>query len=473
MTPTSEQSLICANVGGPNMTIRAYAGTGKSATLKMLNALFSKDPTLYIVFNTEAAEKARKEFPSTTLVKTFNGLGHSVFMKTKAKVSLNPKKVQDFLSEYVKEFKGDDRKEIGESFWDIVTAVKLAKNLGYIPNGKFSPAQSLISREAFHAKLETKPSCLVATSIDALLCMSIQAAYKGAIDYDDQIYMPTMFGGTFPRFPRVLVDETQDANPVNIEMLKKLRKCWMASVGDPAQSIYAFRGAAHGAMDQISNHFQMQTYDLSISFRCPEAIVKAARWRVPNYKWKKAGGVYQKLKELSYAEIQEGSAIICRNNAPLFRLAFGLIKSGRGVKVTGSDIGPRIVRLLRKLASPHANKEEALSCIAEWEKKKLEDSQAQASVIDTAECMRIFVSFGQTLSHAIAYADHLFKQEGNITLITGHKAKGREWNVVYHLDPWLLGNDEQEQNLRYVIQTRAAEKAYEISSRDIDCLRKD
>jgi hypothetical protein len=46
--------------------------------------------------------------------------------------------------------------------------------------------------------------------IDSVLTDSIRLAYEGQIDFDDQIYMPTLFGGTFPRFPLVMVDEAQD-----------------------------------------------------------------------------------------------------------------------------------------------------------------------------------------------------------------------------------------------------------------------
>lgn len=51
--------------------------------------------------------------------------------------------------------------------------------------------------------------------------------------------------------------------------------------------------------------------------------------------------------------------------------------------------------------------------------------------------------------------------------MTGHKAKGLEFDTVYHLNPYLIGDDEQELNLRYVIQTRAANAYYEINSDNI------
>lgn len=86
---------------------------------------------------------------------------------------------------------------------------------------------------------------------------------------------------------------------------------------------------------------------------------------------------------------------------------------------------------------------------------------------DIADCMVVFASFGQTLGQAITYAEHLFKMQGTIQLSTGHKAKGLEWDTVYHLDPWLLSEHEQDLNLRYVITTRAKERLFEVNSLDI------
>jgi ATP-dependent exoDNAse (exonuclease V) beta subunit len=105
-----------------------------------------------------------------------------------------------------------------------------------------------------------------------------------------------------------------------------------------------------------------------------------------------------------------------------------------------------------------------LGCIEDWEARR----DGSATARDIAECLRLFASLSQTLGQAIAYADYLFKQKGRIHLTTGHKAKGLEWDTVYHLDPWLIGDSEQELNLRYVIQTRSAEEYYEIDSKAIE-----
>jgi DNA helicase IV len=39
--------------------------------------------------------------------------------------------------------------------------------------------------------------------------------------------------------------------------------------------------------------------------------------------------------------------------------------------------------------------------------------------------------------------------------MTGHGSKGLEFDHVYFLDQHLIGKEEQEPNLRYVIATRA------------------
>jgi superfamily I DNA/RNA helicase len=74
------------------------------------------------------------------------------------------------------------------------------------------------------------------------LAINIEQAFRGIIDFDDQIYMPTLFGGSWPQFPLVMIDEAQDLSPINHAMLSKLVKHRLIAVGDPYQSIYGFRG---------------------------------------------------------------------------------------------------------------------------------------------------------------------------------------------------------------------------------------
>jgi len=466
-TPTPEQRHILDLLHSckDNLLINAFAGTGKTSTLELIQNA-ATPPVLCLAFNRRIADEMSKRFRSTTTVRTLNGLGHRIWASAcSGRLTLDTKKTPDLLREEIKTLTKSEKDEAYDSFWEILSAVALAKALGYIPEGKFPNAKRLIEAESFFGHLEEAPSPLSIYLINAVLLSSIRAAYAGSIDFNDQVYMPALFGGTYPKFPLVLVDEAQDLSPVNHEILNHLSRSRIIAVGDPFQSIYGFRGAVQSGMSKLKAHFSMTEADLSVSFRCPEAVVRNAQWRVPKMSWHKPGGLVGHLRNPTSSSFPDGAAIICRNNAPLFALALRLLSSGRSVSVSGSDIGPKIISILSKLGPDNLPKESVYAAIETWRQEKLAKQSQTAS--DIAECMRVFAGYGDNLLQAVTYAQHLFKQSGSLQLLTGHKSKGLEWEYVYHLDPWLIGESEQEHNLRYVIQTRALSAYYEIESKEI------
>lgn len=467
LKPTDEQVAIldAACNSNDNLMLNALAGCGKTSTLEMIERAIKTKPVLYLVFNTKNAKEAEKKMLSTTTVRTANSMGHRIWAKTLGKnITVDPKKCPDILREMIKSVKQREVvNQMWSAYWEVISGVAMAKAVGYIPDGKYTNTPRMIEREEFHRVLDEQPDDLVADLIDAVLGRSIQMAYDGFVDYNDQIYMPAVFGGIFPQFPLVMVDEYQDMNPCNHRLIERLtKKSRLIGVGDPNQSIYGFRGATQNGMQVSQQKYSMRPLDLSVSFRCPQAIVEAARWRVPHFKWSKAGGHYEVLDQLSAEAIPDSATFLCRNNAPLFRLAMQLLSAGRSVSVAGSDIGPKLIGIMRKLGPEDYSRQRVLAAIAEWEAERVAKESKTAK--DLADCMRVFAGHGSSLGQAIAYAEHLFKQDGTIRLSTGHKAKGLEWAQVFHLDPWLCREDEQDKNLRYVITTRSMDQAWEVDS---------
>ena len=474
--PTDEQvEIISAATGSDkNLMLNALAGCGKTSTLEMIEQAVKARPILYLVFNKKNAEEAEDRLLSTTTVRTFNSLGHRIWSKACAKnqLSLNSKKTADILRELIRSAPKPTQSAIWNVFWDVVNGVARAKALGYVPEGKYPTAKRLLGQGAFHASLEEEPDDLVADLIEAVLSTSIKQAYEGTIDYNDQIYMPALFGGTCPQFPLTLVDEYQDLNPVNHALLAKLGRKRLIGVGDPNQSIYAFRGAKAQGMGEAVSTYSMEELDLSVSFRCPSAIVSHVLWHVPNFKYIKEGGNVSIPNHLCPSDIPDSGVIISRNNAPLFGVALRLLSAGRSVSVAGSDIGPKLIALMKKLGSEEMTKAQTLSAIADWEQEKLDKESTTAR--DMAACMRVFAEHGSSLAQSIAYAEHVLAQKGRIRMMTGHKAKGLEFDHVIHLDPWLVRTGfhgspptDQDKNLDYVISTRSKDQLIEISSKDI------
>jgi len=467
--PTAEQLHILdlARSTTANLMINALAGTGKTTTLEMIENVVATKPILYLAFNRKIADDATKRMASTTTVRTFNSLGHRIWAKATRQFKPDPKKVPDLLRAMIEEpARKQWRKQLWDDFWPIVNGVATAKAIGYIPPMHAMANKSLATWEEFEAALDEQPSSLAWEYIELVLMRSIAAAYAGSCDFNDQIYMPTLFAGTFPEFPLVMIDEYQDLNPVNHEMIRKLTKHRLIGVGDPFQSIYEFRGAESGGMARAVQTFKMTECDLSVSFRCPRRIVEHVRWRVPKFKWVKEGGEITKVQGAIWLDLiaKAPATFICRNNAPLFKLAMRFLNEGHSVQVLGSDIGPRLIATMRKLGTD-LDRAELLAAIDSWLEAR--EARGSKSAKDTAECMRVFASHGQNLTQAVAYAEHLFAQKGKITFTTGHKAKGLEWSTVFHLDPWLCDDTEQDKNLRYVISTRSSDRLFEVNSEDI------
>jgi superfamily I DNA/RNA helicase/RecB family exonuclease len=77
------------------------------------------------------------------------------------------------------------------------------------------------------------------------------------------------------RYTHLLIDEFQDIDRLQLTMCEKIGATVFA-VGDPAQSIYRFRGAVHGIFDEGKSRLKLRQFALTESRRCPQAICELA-----------------------------------------------------------------------------------------------------------------------------------------------------------------------------------------------------
>lgn len=490
-TLTPEQELILAEArSDESIIIYALAGAAKTSSLLLMAKKLPLVPTLCCAFNKKIADEMGRRMPSHIQCSTMNSLGHRAWgQKLGRRLNLDTDKGYSILNELLTSMpQGERKKKLGEMFAAVLRAVRLAKSNGYVPAKFEKLGKSLVDLENFLDMIATdidfEPDDDFVEWFTHCLELSISEAFNGRIDFDDQIYMSVLFGAQFPKFPIIMVDEAQDLSPLNHEMIRLMFGGRLIAVGDPYQAIYAFRGAHIGSMKLLEEEFKCKRMTLSVSFRCPIAIVERARSRAPNMEypdWAKPGEV-RKIGEWTHHELQDGDWIICRNNAPLFSVAMKLIRAGRGVHIRGNEIGKALIKVLEKLGDKSLKQDIVLQEIANWEEDQIKKARESrhAGIIDRADCLRVFAEMGQTLEESIAYAQRLFQMEGPIEFMTGHKAKGLENPNVYHLDPWMIPSKfairaaefgdnskvEQERNLRYVIETRSQDFLGLINTED-------
>ena len=470
LTPTAEQQTIIefAQTAKENMIVMALAGAAKTSTLVMV-AEAVKTPMLCLAFNKRIADEMKERLPHTCVPMTLNSLGHRTWMSCLGKrIILEKDKNYQILTSLVTKLDKRQQEIAYEEFADTLKIIETAKASGYIPTGQFTMAKRLMNDEDFFAHLEDVPSALQERLVRSAMIDSISQSLEGKIDFSDQIFMPTLFPAMFDTFPTTMIDEAQDLSALNHMTLRKLVKSKrLIAVGDPNQAIYGFRGAHEDSMHKMQHDFNMKPYTLSVSFRCPVAVVKEAQWRAPNMQWPEWAkpGTVKHLTEWDASTIPASAAIICRNNAPLFNMAIKLLKNGRYPKIIGNDIGKYLVKTMKKFGKSDLPKERLRGAIAEWAEEKAKKTRNPGKVWDQAACMNIFADQGDTLGDALAYAEHIFNSQGSIELMTGHKSKGLEYETVFILDRHLIKLDEgQEKNLMYVCQTRSKSELFYVDS---------
>jgi len=471
LTPTAEQQLIIehAYCTSDNILISALAGAAKTTTLLLIAKKLRKTMILCVAFNKRIADEMTQRLPGNCTSVTLNALGHRAWAEAVGKrLILDRKKNYKILSSEIEKLSTLEKKEAYKNFAETLKLVAFGKACGYVPSGHFKNAKGLLNDAEFFAHMDEEPTALQEKLLSRCAFESIKQGFAGQIDFDDQILLPTVFPASFPTFPLILLDEAQDLSALNHRMLGKFARKRLIAVGDECQAIYGFRGAHQDSMNLMQEKFKMTSFVLSISFRCPKSVVAEAQWRAPHMVAPDFAkqGIVRTLDTWDVDTPANDAVIICRNNAPLFRTAIRLLQHGRYPKLIGNDIGKQLLRDMKRLGKTNMKQKEVLLAIDAWEQEKLTKTRATGALQDRAKCMRIFTCEGKDLGEAMAYAEHLFRQEGPIQLMTGHKSKGLEFDDVYFLDQHLIDMEyQQERNLRYVVQTRTKQYLTYIESK--------
>jgi superfamily I DNA/RNA helicase len=473
-TPTEEQvSIIDATLHSErNLLVSALAGAAKTSTLELIAHALPSTEILALAFNKKMALEMQSRMPSNVKAMTLNALGHRTWTDATGRhLKINPSKTYEIASELVKTRSSAEQTILWEQFAELLRIIDFGKSCGYIPSGHFDQAKALMRDEDFFGHLEQRLTTVEEDFIREVTLTSLQMALKGDCDYNDQVLMPTVFQGAFPRYPIILVDEAQDLSALNHAMLRKMvGKRRLIAVGDPCQAIYGFRGAHEESMSLLREEFDMQELPLTISFRCPQEVVKHVRWRAPQMRWPEWAkpGQVRSLSSWTSAVPEEDAVIICRNNAPLFNIAIKFLKNGRTCELYGKDVVTSLTKVMRKFGGHDLPQHMVLQKIEVWLATEMEKNKARAHdrLRDRAECMKVFALEGATLGDALAYAQHLSQLHSPLKLMTGHSAKGLEFEHVYFLDQHLINKQDQDPNLRYVICTRAKESLTYIRSED-------
>ena len=470
-----------------NLVVEAAAGSGKTYTLVKALSLIPQDKrVLMTAFNKDIVKeltKKVKEFPNVE-VRTLHGLGMILTTRGLGIGGMKPE--------------GYKYTQLIYNHWQDLTKTninKLSRNArkSFVENtkklvdfGRFYLATT--RSEMIELMIKYDIPC-VADEVDvALKVMAIGGKNLDSIDYTDMIWMPHIYDLHLQEceYDFIMVDECQDLNVAERNLVLRCLKEGgrLIAVGDSNQCIYGFSGSDPDSFRAIQSIPNTVSMPLSISYRCPESVVKFAQNLVPSIEAKQGAEEGVILDCVSIDDVHDGDMVLCRNNAPLLQVYCKLLEQGKRAYIRGSDVGKNLqnivigthkdylytnlkrdgvfIRLYEDLFNSRKAIMERYG-ISQEDAMKHETIQAKLDMIRALEVLGADLTTTEELTKKI---EDIFpkndKGEG-IMLSTVHKAKGLEADNVFiacaslmpsksALDEWQV---QQERNLMYVAYTRA------------------
>ena len=261
--PTEEQQAIISDYKNKDsIKINAFAGTGKTATLKMLGEDNLRDKFLFLAFNKAIATEAQRTFPQNVMASTVHSLAYRALKRFGLiKGIVNKKEFTDILIELL-------RTEDLEHILFIRDLFELYC-YSFVDDINQSAIGTLISQDRAMAIRHgyLKPSIQTLVGEIKNIYNSLQDSKVMPHSFYLKLFANNLesFAPLFRNYDAILIDEAQDLNPVQIKIFKELPIKKKVMVGDTHQSIYGWRKAVNAMNMPIFRNFD--TYYLTESFR--------------------------------------------------------------------------------------------------------------------------------------------------------------------------------------------------------------
>ncbi|MCP4745654.1 MAG: ATP-dependent helicase [Desulfobacteraceae bacterium] len=454
---TKEQETIFACDLRPDeiLKVKAFAGTGKTTTLVEYARQRPDMRFLYVAFNKSVQMEASKKFGSNVVCKTSHALAF------RSKGAKHAKRlVPSFKANTVKEVL--NLKSFEDAKFTIDTLQNYLVSADPKVNNRHIPFTAKIYYES--SRIPMPDFVKMGNDLGRLMCTGENRQIGMLHDGYLKLYQLSN-----PRlnFDCILLDESQDINPVTAAFVLFQPGVSKILVGDPHQQIYSFRGAKN-SMDMVKAQHSMF---LTTSFRFNNSIARVANMVLRHFKdeTKKIRGLREKNGNKDFPQI----TTIARTNGRIFDEAVSQLRNRKKIGFVGGIAGYRFNRILDayylyindkyKIADPYIRSFETFAAMGKYA-ETVEDHEI------TSIC-KVVQNYRHEIPHLINEIKNkaVDVEKADVILTTAHKSKGLEWPVVRLTDDFpdlvvdgaFVNKDEMEAdefNLIYVSMTRAMDK---------------
>jgi hypothetical protein len=464
LSPTAEQvhGLDVVKRGGP-VKVRAYAGAGKTAWLRMVADMYAAKRGRYLAFNREIALAARSRFRGNVQCQTVNALAFaSVSRDLTARLNM-PKEPPALLArryglstlkvsvDGARDFEVSEF-QIGRMIAD--GSARFCRSAQSEPQARHIPVDERIGKKA-------------ADELRALLLPHVVRHWNESVDprgttaISADVYMKA-WALSAPVIPGefLLIDECQDSDGILLSVLRHQPHAQVIYVGDPYQQLYDWRGAIN-AMD----HIRAPECALTESFRFgPDFAMLASKiLLLLGERTPLRGQAHIASMIVTDPDARPNvDAVLCRKNATVIgELVAGLAAGHKvAVRINAGEILAFADGAERLKRGQRTHAPAALSLFESW--SDVQEYARSHAGRDLLSLVMIIDNHG--ISHLRQMLASVTQEaEADYVVSTIHGAKGLEWNRVrvmgdfrYRTDgEGRLSLDDDEARLMYVGLTRA------------------
>ena len=462
LPPTSEQAAaIDLAKTRKSIKIEAYAGAAKTTTQKMIAQAMPDLDGVYLAFNSDIVKDAKGDFPISVECKTT----HSFAMRAQngyysaSKMVTNPA-ARDILQ--VLNLKRGKSFDCGVELNHYGIANLVKRSLArYCASARTEisaadvPFEGKFQAQVDYRTFRSEVGAYIAPLADKFWQQMTDRKSATPLGFDG--YLKT-WALSNPQIDGdyLLLDEAQDTNPVVIDIVDK-QTMQKIIVGDRYQQIYEWRGAEN-AMTLLPSD---ETAYLTTSFRFGQEIADRAMEVLTLL------GADRKLlgARTDTKPVGEGThCVLARTNGRVISELLMALEEGQRVHVaekTVKELGYYVDAAEKLMNGMRVDFPVDFVGFANWQ--EVETSVERDGNEDLRKWVNLFEKFAPSAIRAALARVSKTADKADVTITTGHKSKGLQWDHVTLTDDFLAqvpldkpitALPEAELRLLYVAMTR-------------------
>ena len=447
MNLTHEQAEIRDSVAtlrkGNNLKVIAFAGAGKTTTLKAC-AEARHDHGIYLAFNQSIAREAREKLANTKCrALTMHSLAYQVMRDgnymTKP-INLNARTFLDsgLLARFdIPKIRDWNNYRLGAAVIRTMSAFAASDDVKFSGKHAMAALVDSLGDPDFMGKKADETRYIIEKLSGPLHRIAheywIHSMKAQNINHDMYLKMldidENLRHNAFRNSNYIMIDEAQDINPVQRSILTKTGLPLVA-VGDPYQQIYSWRGAEN-ALKKLPG----RELFLTESFRFGENIAGLARNILSNIP------IGRPTKQLSGSgpgntDNVSKQAVICRTNTGMLDEAIEYLNRGHSVHVDN------VKGLLNDVLSAQALKDNRMNDVKSPDLKQFDSWTEMVTLSEEGSDPGLSKLVNLVKDGRIPDVKRLEDQHrdnpenADIVVYTGHRSKGLEFKSVHLGEDW-------------------------------------